>query len=134
MMRRVARGFWWWILATVIGAGILSRAVHTGFVVLDKYVGDALYAAMVYILLRLTGRVSHVGWLAAVVMVAIELFQLTGVAAGMLRGEHLAGRVLARLLGTEFGVLDLVAYAVGIGCLAAFDRGGGYPTPDGGRQ
>ena len=59
---------------------------------------------------------------AAVAITAIELFQLTGIAAGMLRSGWATARVCARLLGTEFSVLDLLAYAAGIGCIAAVDR------------
>lgn len=116
------RGFWWGLLAAIIVGGILSRVAHTGLRLLDKYLGDALYAAMVYVLLRLTGHIQRVAMWAAVAMTAIEIFQLTGIAAGMLRSGHPAVRACARLLGTEFSMLDLVAYAVGIGCIAAVDR------------
>jgi hypothetical protein len=116
------RGFWWGLLAAIIVAGVLSRVAHTGFRVLDKYLGDALYAAMVYVIFRLTGRITRVAVWAAVAMTAIELFQLTGIAAAMFRSGSPAARLLARLLGTEFSVLDLLAYAAGIGCIAAVDR------------
>ena len=95
---------------------------HTGFRVFDKYLGDALYAAMVYVLFRLTGRIARVAIWAAVAMTAIELFQLTRIPADMLRSPYPALRACARLLGTQFSVLDLLAYAVGIGCIAAVDR------------
>ena len=113
---------WWGLLAAIIVSGLLSRATQTGIRIFDKYLGDALYAAMVYVIFRLTGRITRVWLWAAVAMIAIELFQLTGVAAGMLRSADATVRVCARLLGTEFSILDLLAYAVGIGCIAAFDR------------
>lgn len=116
------RGFWWVLLAVIISVGVLSRMVHTGFRLFDKYLGDALYAAMVYVLFRLTGRITHVTVWAAVTMTAIEFFQLTRVPAGMLRSEYPVVRACARLLGTEFSFLDLFAYAIGIGCLAAIYR------------
>jgi Protein of unknown function (DUF2809) len=123
-MRQVKsqRGFWWGLLAAIIVIGILSRVAQTGIRISDKYLGDGLYAAMVYVLFRLTGRVARVAVWAAVAMTAIELFQLTGIAAGMLRSEYAATRLFARLLGTQFSVLDLLAYGVGIGCIAAVDR------------
>ena len=114
--------FWWGLLAAIIVSGLLSRATQTGFRIFDKYLGDALYAAMVYVIFRLTGRITRVWLWTAVAMTAIELFQLTGIAAGMLRSPHAIVRVCARLLGTDFSILDLLAYAVGIGCIAAFDR------------
>jgi arsenite methyltransferase len=116
------RGVWWGLLASIVTAGLLSRTAHTGFRLFDKYLGDSLYAAMVYVFLRLTGRVARVTVWAAVVMTAIEFFQLTGVPAGMSGSRYLGIRVFGRLLGTEFSVLDLLAYAVGIGCIAVADH------------
>lgn len=117
-----SRVFWCCALAAIICAGLLSRTVHTGYQVFDKYPGDALYAAMIYVLFRLTGRIARVTLWTAVAMTAIELFQLTGIAAGMMRSESVAVRVCARLMGTEFSVFDLLAYAVGIACIAMVDR------------
>ena len=116
------RRVWWVVLAGIVFVGLLSRVAHTGIRLFDKYLGDALYAAMVYVLFRLTGRIRRVTMWAAVAMTAIEFFQLTRVAAHMLGSKSLAVRACARLLGTEFSLLDLLAYAVGIGCLAAIDR------------
>ncbi|HEX3742670.1 MAG TPA: DUF2809 domain-containing protein [Bryobacteraceae bacterium] len=99
------RGVWWCLLAAIVSAGLVSRVTHTGFRLFDKYLGDALYAAMVYVLFRLTGRIARVTVWAAVTMTAIEFFQLTQIPAGMLRSRHLVIRACARLLGTEFSVL-----------------------------
>ena len=105
----------------IIAVGILSRVVHTGLTVFDKYLGDALYAAMVYVVLRLLSRSKAVVAWAGAVMIAIELFQLTLVPARMLASGHAIWRICARLLGTQFSFLDLLAYGVGIGCLYLFD-------------
>jgi hypothetical protein len=113
---------WWALLAAIVAAGLLSRMTHTGFRLVDKYAGDALYAAMVYVLLRLTGRIERVALWSAATMTAIEFFQLTGIPLAMLQSTHPLVRVCARLLGTEFSVYDLCAYAVGIACLVAVDR------------
>ena len=113
--------FWWASLAAIIAAGLLSRTVHTGLVLIDKYLGDALYAAMIYVILRLTGRIARVALWSAAAVTAIELFQLTGIPAGMAASESIVVRVCARLLGTQFSVLDLAAYAVGIACIAFAD-------------
>ncbi|MEZ4673062.1 MAG: hypothetical protein R2932_02320 [Caldilineaceae bacterium] len=67
------------ILATIL-LGILSRLVTTGVVLWDKYLGDALYAILVYLLLSL-GRWRSL-WgkalVALVIMVAIESFSTDG--------------------------------------------------------
>src|SRR5438067_12174438 len=69
------RAFWCGLLAAIVGAGLLSRVAHTGFRLFDKYLGDALYAAVIYVIFRLTGRIERVALWSAVAMTAIELFQ-----------------------------------------------------------
>ena len=110
---------WWLLLGAIVVTGIVSRLGQTGFRIVDKYLGDALYAAMVYVLFRLTNRIARPALWTSVAMIAIELFQLTGIAAEMFRNGNAAVRSFARLLGTDFSVLDLVAYAAGIACMAA---------------
>jgi len=104
--------------------GILSRVVHTGLIVFDKYLGDALYAAMMYTILRLRWRSASVALPAMIVMVGIELFQLTRIPAHMLGSERLIIRICARLIGTEFSFLDLLAYGLGIGSVYLADSTG----------
>src|SRR3954453_12284301 len=94
-----SRRFWIICLVAIIAAGILSRAVHTGFVVFDKYLGDALYAAMVYAILRLFSTAAIVPVWTMLIMTAIELFQLTLIPLHMLANRHLIVRICARLLG-----------------------------------
>ena len=76
-----SRAFWVLCLVGIIAMGILSRVVHTGSVIFDKYLGDALYAAMVYAVLRLLWRPAAVAVSTIVVMTVIELFQLTMIPA-----------------------------------------------------
>ncbi|HEY3439212.1 MAG TPA: DUF2809 domain-containing protein [Paludibaculum sp.] len=116
---------WSWVLciAGIIAMGLLSRVVHTGFVIFDKYLGDALYAMMIYGFLRLFLRAQASGVSAMVVMTAIELFQLTMIPAHLLASGHWVVRACARLMGVQFSFLDLAAYAVGIGCLHLADAG-----------
>ncbi len=116
-----SRASWVLCLMGIITMGILSRVVHTGLVVFDKYLGDALYAAMVYAIFQLLWRTAAVAVSAMVVMTVIELFQLTMIPARMLASEHLIARICARLMGTEFSFLDLLAYGVGIGCIYLAD-------------
>src|SRR5205823_14883065 len=101
--------------------GTMSRVVHTGLAVFDKYLGDALYAAMVYGMLRLLSRAAASAAGAMIVMTAIELFQLTMIPAHMLASDHLMTRICARLMGVEFSFLDLLAYGLGIGCTYLVD-------------
>ena len=112
---------WCIFLAVIIPVGILSRIVRTGCVLFDKYLGDVLYAAMIYALLRLWWTSRPAAASAVAVMIAIELFQLTLIAAHMLKSEHLIIRIIAWLMGTHFSYLDLLAYAVAIGCMYLVD-------------
>jgi hypothetical protein len=116
-----SRRSWLGCIAGIIAAGILSRVVHTGFAIFDKYLGDALYAMMVYGILRLSLGPAVSAVSAMVAMSAIECFQLTMIPAHMLASEHWAVRICARLMGVEFSYLDLLAYGVGIGCLYLVD-------------
>jgi hypothetical protein len=116
------RSHWVLCLAAVIAAGILSRVFQTGIVLVDKYLGDALYAVMVYIILRFFTKPLTAAVTAAVAMTAIELFQLTMIPLHMLASRHLVVRICARLMGTSFSFLDLRAYAVGILCIYIADR------------
>jgi hypothetical protein len=116
-VNRNSRKFWIEALAAIIAAGILSRLLHTGWIIFDKYLGDALYAAMVYAILRLFSPNRAVALWAMLVMTAIELFQLTMIPAHMLSSENPVVRIVARLMGTQFSFLDLLAYAAGIACI-----------------
>ena len=103
-------------LACIIAIGIASRLIHTGWIVFDKYLGDSLYAAMVFTIISLFTRIRPLrkAAVAMSIMTAIELFQLTLIPAHMALDPNIALRIVGRLLGTEFGFLDLFAYAVGI--------------------
>jgi hypothetical protein len=120
-VRLRSRRAWALCIAGIIAAGILSRLGHTGWIVFDKYLGDALYAAMVYAMLRLVVRAEAAAVWGMAAMTAIEVFQLTMIPAAMLGSEHWATRMCARLLGVEFSFLDLLAYAVGIACIYLVD-------------
>src|SRR5882762_1899875 len=86
-----SRMSWVFCIIGIIAIGILSRVVHTGLVVFDKYLGDALYAAMIYVILRLLWRAAALAVAVSTmaVMTLVELFQLTMIPAHMLANEHL---------------------------------------------
>jgi Protein of unknown function (DUF2809) len=118
------RATWYTVLTAIVAAGIASRTIHSGLPVWDKYLGDTLYAAMVYVIFRLlwpsvSGRL--IAAITSITMILIELFQLTLIPAQMSTSANLLVRICARLLGTEFSRLDLAAYAVGIAALLGLD-------------
>jgi hypothetical protein len=119
---------WLYCIAGIIALGILSRVVHTGFVLIDKYLGDALYAMMVYALFRLSLQAAASALCAAVAMTAIELFQLTMIPAQLLASEHWITRICARLMGVHFSPFDLLAYAVGIVSIYLVDSSNATPS------
>src|SRR5260370_24532465 len=84
-----SRAYWIVCLVCIVGLGIASRVVHTGWILLDKYAGDALYAAMVYGLISLVWQTSRLrkAVLAMLIMTALEVFQLTMIPAHMLPAE-----------------------------------------------
>lgn len=87
----------------------------------DKYLGDALYAAMVYEILRLLWRPQWLAGWAMGAMTAIEMFQLTMIPARMVGSGDAITRLCGRLLGTQFSVADLAAYGIGLLCLSVWD-------------
>lgn len=101
----------------VIGVGILSRTVNTNILLFDKYLGDALYAALIYTLLRIWqpagSRRTHANW-AMIIVFAIELFQLTGIPLTLQQSGNALLELVAMVLGTHYSWFDVVAYAVGI--------------------
>jgi hypothetical protein len=116
---------WALLLVGIVAAGLLSRTASTGLRLIDKYLGDVLYAAMVYGLLRLAAPGAsriRISGAAAIAMVAIECFQLTGIPAALVRSDWMIVRLCGRLLGTHFSVLDLLAYAVGIASITGFEH------------
>ena len=102
-----------------IAAGVLSRVARTGVVLLDKYAGDALYAALLYLLLRAAGCAGGAPRRAdfAYTMAGIESFQLTGIPAAIERSGSVLLKIGAIVLGTGFAWRDLLAYAAGIGAV-----------------
>jgi len=76
------------------------------------FVGDALYAALIVVVIAfLAPRASAatVAVAAFAVCAAVELFQLTGVPAALADSVP----AVALVLGTTFQWTDLVAYAIG---------------------
>ena len=119
------RSKWAAALAAIVFAGIVSRVGHTGIALFDKHLGDLLYAAMIYAILRLcwiTARRSRVAGAAMAMMTGIELFQLTGIAAEMVRSGSPVTRICGRLMGTTFSFVDLGSYAIAIGVCFLADR------------
>lgn len=109
------------VLAMVIITGLASRMIHSGILLVDKYLGDALYAVMVYLLLALVRRNASPlrrAVAAAVIMTALEIFQLTLIPLEMTKSGYIVLQIIGRLLGTTFSWLDLTAYFAGI--VAAF--------------
>ena len=111
-------------LAVVIVTGLGSRMIHSGIELVDKYLGDGLYAVMVYLILGLVRggdtplrrAVSSM-----VIMTLLETFQLTSIPLEMTRSSHIVPRIAGRLIGTTFSWLDLSAYTVGVAGVVPVD-------------
>jgi hypothetical protein len=119
------------VLIGIIFLGIGSRINHTGWVVFDKYLGDALYAAMVYVLLGLlkVQAIKTKFLLSALLMIVIECFQLTSIPLWLFAQDSLLLKGVAVLLGLQFDWRDLIAYAAGIVAIAIADTLSPYLSP-----
>ena len=115
-----------WLCLTAL-LGLVSRKVPLGFYAWDKVLGDALYAAAVYLVLALLvpgARQSRVAVATLSLCAAIELFQLTDIPM------QLARTPLRWLLGTTFAWEDLAYYALGTMGIYVLDvRVGSRPGP-----
>ncbi len=109
----------------VLASGIASRVINTNHLLFDKYLGDALYAILIYLIFRIIFADQRIGLHAAIAMLlvfAIELFQLTGIPLAMRTRENDFLRILSIALGTKFQGLDVLAYALGVLSAQTVDR------------
>lgn len=120
-------------LATV-ALGLLSRSVRTGCWLLDKSLGDALYAALIYFGLsalfpRWSPRARAL-W-AALFCSAIEAFKLTG-----LPQAWVSSRLSRLVFGTTPSLHNLLCYLAGIAAASLLDRAweGRRPARSSGRE
>lgn len=105
----------------VVVLGIVSRTFPLGFSLWDKYLGDALYAVLIYLGLTFLFPDRSIKWRAWTSMIsvsAIEAFQLTGIPSQLYQSENTPLRLIAIALGTHFSWLDVLAYAAGIATTA----------------
>ena len=82
---------------------------------LDKYLGDALYAIMLYVLLGailVNMRPSYKFFLTLSLMVIIEVFQLSNIPGDFSRSSNILLNIVSTLLGTKFSWLDILAYLI----------------------
>lgn len=106
--------------------GLVSRLVPLGYLLWDKYLGDAVYAATFYLGLSLIwprGPIRAKIILTTIYVVAIETFQLTPIPTQLGQSDNPAVKLFAYLvLGSRFSGWDLLAYWVGIAGIGVIDR------------
>jgi hypothetical protein len=110
-------------LIIVLG-GVASRVFHSGFALLDHDLGEALYAALAYVLLGIVWpqqMPTRKALITTIAMAVIEAFQLTGVPARFAASGNILLKLLAVVLGTTWSWRDLLGYAVGIAVVALLD-------------
>jgi Protein of unknown function (DUF2809) len=98
---------------TIVPVVCLGLVIHSsGEGAVADFVGDALYAVMMYLVVAWVGvrvRTPVIGLIALAICAAIEVLQLTGVPAAL----AVLVPVSQLFFGTGFDPLDLLAYAVG---------------------
>jgi hypothetical protein len=77
---------------------------------------------MIYVICRLFTNANRATLSAVILMTAIETFQLTLIPAHLAQSANLTTRIIARLMGTSFSWLDLVAYYIAIAVMFVIDR------------
>lgn len=111
------------VIIFVIILGVVSRTIQFNHIILDKYLGDALYAVLFYLIFKLLlpkKKILHLS-LCLITVLAIEAFQLTGIPLHLRQSGNQLAYYLSIALGTKFSYLDIVAYMVGIVSVACID-------------
>ncbi len=112
--------------AAAAAVGALSRMAPLGCKLWDKYLGDVVYAMVFYLFLSLLysrGSIVKRSLITAVYVVAIECFQLTGIASWLYGLDHRAISFFVYVvLGSSFSWWDILAYAAGIAAIATLDQ------------
>lgn len=106
------------VAVAVVAGGLVVTRVGDGEV--TGAAGDALYAALVYVLVALVSPGSRARFVAVVALglcLGVELAQLTGAPADAVSSWE----PLRYVLGTTFQWTDLVAYAGGVLTAALVD-------------
>jgi hypothetical protein len=108
------------LLAFVAAIGFASRLFPMGSYLWDKAVGDAAWAAAIYLFLGLIfpiPRPVNLALVAIALAAAIELFKLTDLPS------HWVRWAISRLIfGTTFSLENLGCYVVGICIIALIDH------------
>lgn len=112
------------ITLIVIIVGVTSRVFTIGNVLWDKYLGDALYAVLFFLLLSFvwTSGSTLIKFIIVFIFIfLIELFQLTGIPQELAGSSNMAIKLVGILLGMEFSWWDIVAYGVGLCVIGGVD-------------
>lgn len=123
-MKSVRRHTLIYLCLIVTALGVISRFVRFENAIFDKYLGDALYAILFYLLISILVsdlRAIIKATIVFILMVTFELFQLTRIPMALSQNENVLARFAAMLLGTVFSWVDIVAYLVGIVIAASVD-------------
>ena len=105
------------LLVVVAGLVVFTQAGGTWW---GGLAGDALYAALIYLIVAIAfprTKVTAIAAVAFAICAAIELFQLTGMPTTWAETFW----PIRLVLGVGFDPLDLVAYAVGAAAAAGYD-------------
>jgi hypothetical protein len=112
-------------MAVIAATGLISRLFPLNHLLWDKYLGDAVYAAVFFLLAGLLWpqrslrfRLSAAGFY----VLAVEFFQLTQIPLYLSQSDSGLVRLFTYLiLGTHFSWWDILAYLVGLGSIALLD-------------
>ncbi len=123
-MKSARRYTFIYLCLIVIALGVISRILRFENAIFDKYLGDALYAILFYLLISMLVselRAIRKATIVFMLMMTLELFQLTRIPMALSQNENVLARIAAMLLGTVFSWLDILAYLVGIVIVASVD-------------
>ena len=109
---------------SVFAMGVASRTIEFDSVLIDKYLGDALYAVLFYlglgVLFPAQSVVKRVLY-TVIFVVTVECFQITGIPLEWRQRGNFFLKLASIVLGTVFSWYDMLAYFVGIALVGWID-------------
>lgn len=104
--------------------GLFSRLYPIGNILWDEYLGDVLYASLIYLLIKLffaNLNPKQIFFSTLLLCFCIEIFQLTSIPLALLKSEIIFVKLIGHLLGTTFQFIDIISYIFGAALLYFID-------------
>lgn len=109
----IAKHKYWFIFILIALLGILSKIINIDIEFINKYLRDILYCAVFYFLARNFFSDKDSFFLSFVICIFLEILQLIGIPQELLSSGNKYIQILAKFIGTNFSLNDVLMYFIG---------------------